>query len=403
LKSSLKQPANEASQNFAAVCVSLTLCFVVYSMLLVTVPVYALELGASPLVLGVVLSSQYLLPFLLAIPLGGVVARRGGRFTLVTGALLMAAGLLLMQLLPGYYGLISGQLLIGLGQLQMVLAAQTTISSLATGPRLEGYFGWYSTWLSGGQVVGPLLAGGWIQWAGGVGHLFLVMAGLVLMGGLAGLALTGDAKQGISVTRKQAGFRAQASLMRHNSGVQVSIAITVAGMFALGIYGSYLPVYLDSLEMSAVMIGVLVSVRSGVSMVIRPFIPWIITVSGGRERATILALGALSLGLTCLGFAGNAPVIVLLSALVGLGGGLTQPLSMVVLAESVGREQRSGALGMRLMANRAVHFLAPLVFGAILGVSGFGLSFGLSGVFIVAVACILFRLQKRPEYSETGK
>lgn len=244
-------------------------------------------------------------------------------------------------------------------------------------------------------MVGPLLAGAWIQWAGGVGYLFLVMASIALIGGLAGLALTGDATLGISVTRKQAGFRAQASILRRNTGVQVSIAITVAGMFALSIYGSYLPVYLDSLEMSAMMIGILVSVRSGVSMVIRPFIPWIINTVGGRDKTTVLALGSVSLGVACLGIAGNVPAIALLSVLVGLGGGLTQPLSMVVLAESVGREQRSGALGMRLMANRAVHFVAPLVFGAILGVSGFGLSFGLSGLFIVAVAGVLLRLQSQ--------
>lgn len=252
-------------------------------------------------------------------------------------------------------------------------------------------------------MVGPLLAGAWIQWAGGVGNLFLVMAGIALIGGLAGLALTGDATLGISITRKQAGFHAQASLLRRNTGVQVSIAITVAGMFALSIYGSYLPVYLDSLEMSAMMIGVLVSVRSGISMIIRPFIPWIITTVGGRERATVLALCTISVGLACLGFAGNAPVIALLSVLVGLGGGLTQPLSMVVLAESVGREQRSGALGMRLMVNRAVHFVAPLLFGAILSVSGFGLSFGLSGLFIVVVAGILLRLQSQRREPGMGR
>ena len=368
-------------------------------MLLVTVPVYGLQLGASPVMLGVVLSSQYLLPFLLAIPLGGVVARHGGRSTLVAGALLMTAGLLLMQVLPGYYGLIGGQLLIGLAHLQMVLSAQTIISSLATGPKLEGYFGWYATWLSGGQVIGPLLAGGWIHWAGGVDNLFLVMAGIALLGGLAGLALTGDATLGMSVTGKQTGFRAQASLMRRNTGVQVSIAITVAGMFALGVYGSYLPVYLDSLEMNAVMIGVLVSLRSGVSMVIRPFIPRIIGAAGGRERATVLALCTVSVGLACMGFAVNAPAIALLSVLVGLGGGLAQPLSMVVLAESVGREQRSGALGMRLMANRAVHFVAPLLFGAILSVGGFGLSFGLSGIFVALIAVFLLRLQRQRDAS----
>ncbi len=364
-------------------------------MLLVTVPVYSLELGASPLMLGVVLSSQYLLPFLLAIPLGGLVTRHGGRVTLVIGALVMVAGLLLMQAVPGYYGLIGGQLLIGLAHLQMVLSAQTIISSLATGPKLEGYFGWYSTWLSGGQVIGPLIAGGWIQWAGGVGNLFLVMAGIALLGGLSGLALTGDATRGVRVTRKLTGFRAQALLARSNTGVQVSIAITVAGMFTLGVFGSYLPVYLDSLQMGAVMIGVLVSIRAGVSMVIRPFIPRIIFAAGGRGRATTLALAVVTVGLACLGFATSAPAIAVLALLVGLGGGLTQPLSMVVLAESVGPEQRSGALGMRLMVNRAVHFVAPLLFGAVLGMSGFGLSFGLSGLLVALVAVYLVRLQAR--------
>ncbi|WP_417538484.1 MFS transporter [Marinobacter sp.] len=374
---------------------SLTFCFVVYSMLLVTVPVYSLELGASPLMLGVILSSQYLLPFLLAIPLGGLVTRHGGRVTLVIGAFVMVAGLLLMQAVPGYYGLIGGQLLIGLAHLQMVLSAQTIISSLATGPKLEGYFGWYSTWLSGGQVVGPLIAGGWIQWAGGVGNLFLVMAGIASLGGLSGLALTGDATRGVRVTRKLTGFRAQASLARSNTGVQVSIAITLAGMFTLGVFGSYLPVYLDSLEMSAVMIGILVSIRAGVSMVIRPFIPRIIFAVGGRGRATTLALGVITVGLAGLGFATSAPSIAVLAVLVGLGGGLTQPLSMVVLAESVGSEQRSGALGMRLMVNRAVHFAAPLLFGAVLGISGFALSFGLSGLLVALVAVCLVRLQAR--------
>jgi len=383
--------ADETKRNFVAVCVSLTFCFVVYSMLLVTVPVYSLELGASPLMLGVVLSSQYLLPFLLAIPLGGVVTRYGGRVTLVAGALVMVVGLVLMQVLPGFYGLIAGQLLVGLAHLQMVLSAQTVISSLATGPRLEGYFGWYATWLSGGQVLGPLLAGGWIELAGGVGRLFLVMAAIALAGGVTGLLLTGEANRGERVARSQTGFRAQARLMRENTGVQISVLITIAGMFALGVYGSYLPVYLDSLEMSAAVIGVLVSIRAGVSMFARPFIPRIIAWVGGRENATYLSLGTLAVGLGFLGFAGNAPLVALLSVLVGLGAGLCQPLSMVVLAENVEKAQRAGALGMRLMANRAIHFLAPLLFGAILAAGGFGVSFALSGIVVAVVAGGLYR------------
>ncbi|MDX5328127.1 MAG: MFS transporter [Marinobacter sp.] len=373
----------EATQTFFAVCLSLTLCFVVYSMLIVVVPVYGLQLGASPLVLGAVLSAQYLLPLALAIPLGGVVSRFGGRATLITGAGLMVAGLLAMHLWPGFGGLVLGQLLVGLAHLQMVLAAQTIIANLGTGPRLEKYFGWYSTWLSGGQVIGPLLAGLLLN-ASGTAYVFLVMAAFALVAGLVGLWLTGQATERIQVTRKQAGFRAQWALMQSNRGVQLSVLVTVLGMFALGVYGSYLPVYLESLAISPVIIGVLVSLRAGVSMVIRPFMASIIQLAGGRVNTVLFSLVTVSAGIAFLGATEQIVVMAMLAVLVGIGSGLTQPLSMVILAEAVNRAQRSGALGMRLMANRAIHFLAPLMFGLLLELGGFALAFSASGLAIVA-------------------
>jgi dipeptide/tripeptide permease len=67
---------------------------------------------------------------------------------------------------------------------------------------------------------------------------------------------------------------------------------------------------------------------------------------------------------------------------------------MVILAESVDRAKRSGALGMRLMANRAIHFLAPLMFGLLLELGGFTLAFGASGVAIAAALPIGRKLFK---------
>lgn len=383
----------ESTQTFFAVCLSLTLCFVVYSMLIVVVPVYGLQLGASPLVLGAVLSAQYLLPLALAIPLGGVVSRFGGRATLITGASLMVAGLLAMHLWPGFGGLVLGQLLVGLAHLQMVLAAQTIIANLGAGPRLEKYFGWYSTWLSGGQVIGPLLAGLLLN-ASGTAYVFLVMAAFALVAGVVGFWLTGQATERIQVTRKQAGFRAQWALMQLNRGVQLSVLVTVLGMFALGVYGSYLPVYLESLAISPVIIGILVSLRAGVSMVIRPFMASIIELAGGRVNTVFLSLVTVSAGIALLGATEQVVIMGLLAVLVGIGSGLTQPLSMVILAESVDRAQRSGALGMRLMANRAIHFLAPLMFGLLLELGGFALAFGASGVAIAAALPIGRKLFK---------
>ncbi|MFW5823361.1 MAG: MFS transporter [Marinobacter sp.] len=381
----------EARRNFFVVCLALTFGFIVYSMLIVAVPVYGLRLGASPLVLGAVLSTQYLLPLMLAIPLGTVVTRHGGRATLISGAAVMVMGLLSMHFWYGYPGLVLGQLLVGLAHLQMVLAAQTIISNLGTGPRLEQYFGWYSTWLSGGQVVGPLLAGLLLSQGQGTGQVFLVMALFALLGGLACLWLTGQAREGLAVRRRETGFRAQWALMGTSAGVQLSVLVTVLGMFALGVYGSYLPVYLESLAMSPVVIGVLVSLRAGVSMLIRPFMARMIAAAGGRGPAVIVALGTLAAGIGLLGLSEQVVVIGMLAVLVGIGSGLTQPLSMVILAEAVEREKRSGALGMRLMANRAVHFLAPLLFGGLLELSGFALAFGASGLVILLALMMLQR------------
>lgn len=369
-------------------CVAVTCAFLVHSMLLVAIPVYALELGASAFMLGVIFSAPYLLPLLVAIPLGQVVVRYGGRRLMWTGGLMMIAGLLVIVSFPGYGGLLTGQLLIGLAQLQMVLSGQAVVAGLGRGKTLERHFGWYTTWISAGQVVGPLVAGGLIHWQDSVPPAFLTMAGIALVGTISAIALTGFARTGANVNRRNTGYRAQVRLLKSNTGVQVSVAVTLTAMFVMGIHGSYLPVYLEDIGMAASVIGVLVSLRSLASMLIRPFMPRLVSAMGNRNTAMVAALLALALGLALLGVSESALVIGLFSILVGIGSGISQPLSIVVLAESVSDDQRPGALGMRLMANRVINFLAPLLFGAVLHLAGFTAAFAIAGVLVVLVVCL---------------
>ncbi len=386
----------EGASNFRIVCIAITCAFVVHSMMLVTVPVHALSLGASPWLLGVVFSTPYLLPLLLAIPLGGLITRYGGRLLMTSGALLMMSSLLLIIFFDGFAGLLAGQLLLGLAQLKMVLAAQSVISGLGTGAALERYFGWYTTWISGGQVVGPLVAGALIDLSGDTQSAFLGMVGVALVGGLCAAGLKGSARQGFRVDRRVTGYRAQAGLLRRNSGVRVSVAVTVTAMFAMSIHGSYLPVYLEDLDVTALAVGVLLSLRSIASMLIRPFITMVISSLGGRETALLVSVAALAAGLMFLGFRDEVLLIGLFSVLVGLGSGISQPLSIVILAESVDFQQRPGALGMRLMANRGINFLAPLLFGLALELAGFGVAFLAGGVLIATAGILLFRFRQRP-------
>lgn len=377
-----------------AVCVALTSALLVQTMLLIAIPLYALKLGASPLVIGAIISAPYLLPLVIAIPMGGVITRLGGRKVILIGGAGMSAAPLVILAIPGYSGLVLGQVIVGLSQIMMVLAAQTVISGLGSGKALERYFGWYTTSLSGGQLIGPLLAG-WLIDQSGMPLTFSVMTVLAIAGVLGALFLTGEARRGYASDRSLAGFRAQGRLLKSNTGVQMSIAVTVAGMFALGAHGGFLPVYLEKLEITATTIGALLSLRALSALAVRPFMSAVITLMGGRSKAVILCVVLLMLGLMFIGVVSNVVVLALLTVLVGIGSGISQPLSMVILAEHVVKEQRPSALGMRLMANRGVQFVAPFMLGALAEYTSFAVAFFIGGAFVMLFLALIILLMPR--------
>ncbi len=372
-------------KDFVCICFSLGVAFLIQTMLLVAVPLAALALGATPLMLGLLVSVPYILPLFLAIPCGSLVARWGSRRALQVGAVGMVLGTGLLAGLPGFNGLIIGQLVIGLAQLLMILSAQTTITYFGKGERLEHYFGWYTTFLSVGQMLGPL-AGGWIIDYQDSPSIALAASFVVAFFTLSAFFMgSGGSRGELPVVQhpSQPGYMAQLDLLKNTPGVQLSVVVSVAAMLALGAHGSFLPVYLDSLAFSATTIGVLVSLRAVASMAIRPFTSYTVRLLRGRYSAMSVSLLCMALGLIFTGFADSFYVLCLFSVLVGVGVGVSQPLSMVVIAESVPGSRRPHALATRLMANRAMQFLAPLLMGFIAQFSGFIMAYLACGVLIL--------------------
>ncbi|AZM97478.1 MFS transporter [Vreelandella venusta] len=383
------------NKEFACICLSLGTAFVVQTMLLVAVPLAAIELGATPLILGLIVSAPYILPLLLALPFGSLVARLGSPRTLQLGAVAMVIGAGLLVVIPGFQGLIAGQLVIGLAQLLMIISAQTAITYLGQGTALERYFGWYTTYLSIGQMVGPLLAGWIIDHRGGPGAAFygaFIASFLTLASLLMSNQRTSVNKQpSISFLTS---VDQQWHLLKTSLGVKLSLIISLAAMLALGAHGSYFPVYLESLALSGTAIGLLVSLRAFASMAVRPFTSAIVSLLHGRYATMSLTLIFMALGLMLVGMTGNVYWLCLFSVFVGLGVGLSQPLSMVVIAESVPERQRSHALAVRLMANRAMQFAAPLLLGLVTQLSGFTVAYLVCGALLL-LHWIVFKWLKR--------
>ncbi|MDQ7729652.1 MFS transporter [Halomonas sp. SpR8] len=381
---------------FACICLSLGTAFVVQTMLLVAVPLAAIELGATPLMLGLIVSAPYVLPLLLALPFGSLVARLGSPRTLQLGAMAMVIGAGLLAVVPGFKGLIAGQLVIGLAQLLMIISAQTAITYLGQGTALEKYFGWYTTYLSIGQMVGPLLGGWIIDYRGGPGAAFY---GAFIASFVALVSFFMVNQRASSGDQQGVGFLVsvgqQWQLLKTSQGVKLSLIISLAAMLALGAHGSYFPVYLESLALSGTTIGLLVSLRALASMAVRPFTSTIVSLLHGRYATMSLTLLFMALGLMLVGVTGNVYWLCLFSILVGLGVGLSQPLSMVVIAESVPERQRAHALAVRLMANRAMQFAAPLLLGILTQLGGFTLAYFACGVLLLMHWLLFQRLRKQ--------
>lgn len=378
----------QAKVNLVSVCAGLTIAFVVQTMLMIAIPLTAIERGAGPGMVGIILSAPHLLPLVLVIPLGELITRHGGKRAIVMGSLGMMLGAWTTLALPGLSGLFLAQLLVGTAHMVMILAGQTIVAGLGKGRVLERYFGWYATCLSAGQLVGPLIAG-WLLDHHGSNLAFIITGSIASFGIIGGLTLTGSARIGVPIKREDKGYRAQLRMLRSNPGVQVSIALTVAVVFALGAYGTFLPVYLDLQSMSGTSIGALLSLRALSAMLIRPFTSILIQVMGGRVWSMFISASLVALALMFTGFFEGVLTLGILTVIIGIGSGISQPLSMVVLAESVSPMQRSGALGMRLMGNRAVQFLAPLILGLLADVLPYSITFFIGGVVVLLLVAVM--------------
>jgi len=128
-------------RNLVLVCLGLTLAVASQNMLLLAAPLRAINIGVSPAVIGIVLSAPYLLPMLLAIPLGDRVTRHGPQRMFAIGAIGMIVGPLVSFTVNSLSALLITQLTVGLAHVVMVISAQSAVATLGQGKKLERYFG----------------------------------------------------------------------------------------------------------------------------------------------------------------------------------------------------------------------------------------------------------------------
>ncbi len=355
-------------------------------MALLLAPLYALELGATTEVIGLLVAAAFVIPLFLAIPVGAIVDRVPHKAMLIPAAAILAAAPLPVITFMSTTGLAFTQVLLGISHLVLVVASQAYVASVGSGKQHEANFGWYTMFMSGGQLAGPIVAG-----VASDELSFLAAYALVATVGL--LALIGFLPFRFTQVHRSAqasGFAWQK--LRHLAGVsgfRVGVLVSFCVLFALTAYLTFFPLHLAALGYSTATIGLIIGVRALASTVVRPFMPLIITALSGRQATMLVTVVCVMLAISLAGTASALWAVVAISVLVGVGVGISLPLAIVAVADHQHAEVRGAALGIQVTANRSAQALCPATLGLVAGALGLAAAFFASGMLLLACAGLL--------------
>lgn len=337
----------------------------------VLLALYALELGARPLTVGILAATFSVFPGVLSWPVGILADRFGSRWPLMFGTGGIAFGVLAPYFFPGLPALFVAASLIGLSFAFYNVSLQNLIGLLSKPHERSKNFSTFGLVQAVASFVGPLLVGIGIDLAGyAVTCLYLALLSLapvaiLLIWGGALPGGTRDAASGGSVlhTLKDPG------LWR----VLATGSLVVTG---IELFQFYLPVYGHEIGLSASAIGFLLAMFSAAAFVVRLVMPLLLArFSQEKVLAYSFYLAAASLAL--MPFFNSVAVLALISFVFGLGMGCGQPITMT-LAFSNSVQGRSGEImGLRVTVNNLTRVIVPVLFGTL------GSAFGLFAVFWV--------------------
>jgi MFS family permease len=303
----------------------------------------AIELDVPGAWLGVLGASFAVVPLVLAVPSGQATDRFGERRVMLAGSVLMAAsGLVLWLAGTGPGGVVLGTVVLGTGHLFCVVGQQAAVANSAAPGGFDSAFGYYTFAASLGQAIGPGL--------------------IVLVGG----------QQAIPDTSTIFGVAAGIGVLL----VACSVDITLV----------YLPALGADRGLAAGFIGVLLTLRAITSMISRLFLGRLVAALG--RRRLMIGTIALSAGsMAALAFPLHPVAMAVVVALLGLGLGVGQPVTMAWLANSAPAGLRGRAMSLRLTGNRLGQVLIPSAVGAVAaGVGAAGVLFATAAALAVATA-----------------
>jgi MFS family permease len=367
------------------------------------VPLWALSLGATPAMIGIVVAARSVLPLFLSIHGGAMMDRLGTRRLMLIFTAAGALLTLLYPLLPYLSALIALQFVLGWAQGMGWLGAQTKLARLSRGnATYAAHFSFYTTL---GTFLGPLIAGAAWDVYGAWGAFIVI--------GLWGAALAWatyrlPAPAATAERSRQLMWRdmlphlsdyLRAFALMSIPGVALVVAATFLRIAVFSVQGSFYTVYLEGIGMSGTLIGVLV----GVSALVGGPAALLTAPALKKVQSHWLLLGSIAVAVVAIcitpllhGFT----ALMIAACIFGLGLGVGLPLLLSALSDASGERDQGISVGLRTTANRLASIVVPLLMGFVIEIVGIQPGFLVVGAVLLAMLAVTaWVVHKSPAFS----
>ena len=368
-------------------------------MVAVAMPLWAQSLGASPLVIGAIISSRQILTVTMSIHGGALLDRFEGRQVIFALGLIGCVTMGLFPVLPFIGAAIVLQMISGFGETTNWIGAQTLVGRLLKGHPL--YAGRMTAAARVGGFIGPYMTG--IVWEHiGPYGAFSFLALWVLAGGAVALLIPkedkGAGKAAAATHAEHMPKKRKPDVMPKFSDYATAFKLLLVPAIALvilttfmrqtgsGIQNSFYTIWLKEEGLSASSIGLLFGI-SNVASAIAALSTGALARRMAIHWLLILMVLVAIVPITITPMLGAFWLLAIAIALRGVGQGLLLPLMMTLSSRAVTPEVQGRVTALRITFNRGGNALVPLVMGAIAEFATLDWAFywmGIAGCTLVA-------------------
>jgi len=342
-----------------------------YAGMRMLMSLYALELGATAFTVGLLMSVLAAAPMLFVVSWGRYVDRVGVQRPMLLGTVGVLTAALCGFAVPRLEMFFVSSALAGLGFILYHLAVNQIAGLLGRPEDRTRNFTVLALAFSTSTFIAPIITGYAIEW---LGHraTFLFLSGTSLIT-LATLLL-----KTVNVPRQRLAMRATGrKSIRDLLGIPVLLRVlVVSGLLSMAwdLFSFVMPIHGSRLGLPASTIGLVLGCFGSAIFVVRLLLPFIIH----RLSEWKILIGAMFLAggtLAVFPLVKDVSVLMVLSFVLGVGLGGTQPMIMALLYDTAPAGRASEAVGVRTLLLNFSQAGIPLVFGAL------GAALGMAPIF----------------------